>query len=90
MSDLCIFRVEFENNIVIFEISVLEFVLSQSLVQKKKKNREKNFVNKTKIPKFCSKTALFAYFWLEFGNNILIFAKFCEKTKIPKFGSENA
>ena len=37
MSDLCIFRVELENTIVIFEISVLEFVLLQSLVQKKKK-----------------------------------------------------
>ena len=34
MSDLGIFGLEFENNIAIFEISVLEFVLFQSLVQK--------------------------------------------------------
>ena len=34
MPNLCIFGLEFENTIVIFEISVLEFVLLQSLVQK--------------------------------------------------------
>ena len=33
MSYLCIFRLEFEKNIAIFDISVLEFVLLQSLVQ---------------------------------------------------------
>ena len=34
MRDSGIFGLEFENNIVIFEISTLEFVLLQSLVQK--------------------------------------------------------
>ena len=34
MPNLRIFGLEFENTIVIFEISVLEFVLLQSLVQK--------------------------------------------------------
>ena len=41
---------EIENIIVIFEISVLEFVLLQSLVQ-------------MKIFKFGTKNALFGYFW---------------------------
>ena len=36
MPYLRIFRLEFKNTIVIFEISVLEFVLLQSLVQKYK------------------------------------------------------
>ena len=35
MSDFRILGLEFENIIVIFEISVLEFVLLQSLVQNK-------------------------------------------------------
>ena len=34
MSGFCILGLEFENIIVIFEISVLEFVFMQSLVQK--------------------------------------------------------
>ena len=34
MPDLHIFGLEFENTIVIFEISALEFVLLQSLEQK--------------------------------------------------------
>ena len=34
MRDSGILGVEFENNIVIFEINTLEFVLLQSLVQK--------------------------------------------------------
>ena len=34
MPDLGIFGLEFEKNIVIFKISVLEFVLKQSLAQK--------------------------------------------------------
>ena len=41
MLDLRIFGEEFENNIVICEICVLEFVLLQSLVQKQKSCREK-------------------------------------------------
>ena len=34
MPHLCIFGLEFENIIVMFQIIVLEFVLLQSLVQK--------------------------------------------------------
>ena len=34
MPDLRIFALEFENIFIVFEISVLEFVLLQSLVQK--------------------------------------------------------
>ena len=52
MSDLGIFGLEFENNIAIFEISVLEFVLFQSLVQK------------IKILKFETKNVWFGYFWV--------------------------
>ena len=36
MLNLCIFGLEFENIIVMFQISVLEFVFRQSLVQKQK------------------------------------------------------
>ena len=48
MLEFCIFVVEFKNTIVIFEICILGFVLLQNLVQKKKKNCEKKFVNKEK------------------------------------------
>ena len=34
MPNLCVLGLEFENIIVMFQISVLEFVLLQSLVQK--------------------------------------------------------
>ena len=34
MPNLCIFGLEFENIIAMFQISVLEFVLLQNLVQK--------------------------------------------------------
>ena len=36
MLNLCIFGLEFENIIVMFQISVLEFVFRQSFVQKQK------------------------------------------------------
>ena len=36
MADLAIFGLEFENNIVIFEISTLEFVYLQNLALKQK------------------------------------------------------
>ena len=39
MADLSIFGVVFENTIAIFEISVLEFVFLQSLVQKHKSGK---------------------------------------------------
>ena len=38
MPYLGVFGLEFERKVFMFEISVLEFVLQQSLVQKKKKN----------------------------------------------------
>ena len=69
--DLHTFGVEFENTIVIFEICVLEFVLFQILVQKQKSC--KKIHEKTKMPKFGTKNALFGYFWLEFENNSSIF-----------------
>ena len=47
MPDLGIFELEFENILVTFEVSVLKFVLLQSLVQKRK------------ILKFGTKNALF-------------------------------
>ena len=52
MSNLRTFGPEIENTIVIFEISVLEFVLLQSFLQKK-------------ILKLGTKNALFGYFWAE-------------------------
>ena len=51
MPYLGIFRLEFENNIVIFEISTLKFAQVQ------------NCEKKTKLPKFGTKNALFRYFW---------------------------
>ena len=50
MPNLSIVELEFENTIVIFEISVLEIFLLQSLVPKK-------------ILKFGTKNALFGYFY---------------------------
>ena len=51
MFDFRILRLEFENIIVIFEISILEFLLSLCLIQKKK------------IPKFGKKLPIRGYFW---------------------------
>ena len=50
MPNLRILELKFENTIVIFQISVLEIVLLESLVPKK-------------ILKFETKNALFRYFW---------------------------
>ena len=50
--ELCIFGLEFENNIVIFEIGTLEFVKFQNLAKKT-----------TKMLKFGTKNVLFGYFW---------------------------
>ena len=36
MPDLCVFGLEFENNIVIFEISILECVYLQNFAKKQK------------------------------------------------------
>ena len=54
------FRLEFENTIVIFETSVLEFALSLSLAQKKSLNLG------PKMPHL-------GIFWLEFEINIVTF-----------------
>ena len=51
MLDFHILRLKFENIIVIFEISTLEFLLPLCLVQKKK------------IPKFGKKLPIRGYFW---------------------------
>ena len=48
------FGLQFENNIVIFEINTLEFVYLQTFAEKK-----------AKMLKFGIKNALFGYFWLE-------------------------
>ena len=55
MSDLVNFGLEFENTIVIIEINALDFVLLQSLVQKK-------------ILKFGVKMFHLGLFWLKFEN----------------------
>ena len=51
MPDSGIFGLEFENYILIFEISTLKFVYLQ------------NFVKKMKMSKFWTKNVLFGYFW---------------------------
>ena len=55
MSYLGIFRLGFENTIIIFEISTLEFFKMQSF--------------KTKILKVRTKVALFGYFWAGIWEN---------------------
>ena len=57
---LGIFGLEFENNVVIFEITTLELV------------KLGNFVKKWKCLNFGPKIA-WGFFWLEFENNIVIF-----------------
>ena len=79
---------EYENNIAIFEISILE------LVQFVK------FCEKMKMPKFGTKNAFFGYFWARILKKLLYYrksaplncliAKFPGKAKIPTFGTKNA
>ena len=54
------FMPEFEKTIVVFEISIFEFVKIQSLVKEKQ-------------IKFETKTVLYGYFRLEFEKTIVIF-----------------
>ena len=61
MPYLGIFGLLFEKNIVVFVISILEFVLLQSLVQKRK-----SLNLRPKMPDL-------GIFWLEFENDIVIF-----------------
>ena len=61
MPNLRIFGQEFQNNIVMIQITVLEFVLLQSFVQKQK------FQN------LDQKCLILVFFGLEFENNIVIF-----------------
>ena len=69
MPDLGIFGLEFENNIVIFEISTFEFVYLQNLAEKQKclnlgtKMLLGIFDQKCLIWIFLFKNALFGYFW---------------------------
>ena len=96
--DLHTFGVEFENTMVIFEICVLEFVLFQILVQKQKSC--KKIHEKTKMPKFGTKNALFGYFWARIFKTfchiwnqhprICQIAKFRKKMKMSNFGTKNA
>ena len=86
MPDLGIFGLEFENIFVLFEISILEFVFLQSLMQ-------------IKILKFGAKNAWSGYFWAgiwkkycHIWNQLLrmcLIAKFRGKAKMPKFGTKN-
>ena len=59
MSYLGIFRLEFSNTIVIFELSTLGFVELQSLGRKQK------------CPNLVPEMVCFGVFGLEFGNNIV-------------------
>ena len=88
MSDLGIFRLEFESNIFIFEIGILKFVYLQNFT---KKQKCLNFG--TKMPDLC-------IFGLKFESNIVIFEisilefvklqHFAKKRKMPRFWIKNA
>ena len=85
---LSTFGLEFENDIVIFEISNLDFLQSA------------NFCEETNTPKFGIKNALFAYFRVRTFKNychnrnqhlrICLIVKFREEIKMPKFRTKNA
>ena len=85
MPNMHIFGLEFENIIAMFQNSILEFVLLQSLVQKEKSLN------------FGPKNALFWNFWagiwkksyLKSAPSNLSNCKFREKRKIPKYGTKN-
>ena len=87
MPDLCSFQLEFENSIVIIEISTLNFCLLA-------KFREKKF------SEFGRKNSWFEYFWAGIWKQhcyiwnqhprICLIPKFVEKIKMPKFGTKNA
>ena len=71
MPNFGIFRLGFENNIVIFEISTVQFGYLQSLAEKQKCL---NLGPKCLIWVFLTKNALFGYFWdRSFKKLILIF-----------------
>ena len=61
MSDLCIFGLEFQSSIVIFEISTLKLVSLQ------------NFTKKQKFLTLGLKMSYLCIFELEFENKIIIF-----------------
>ena len=89
MPYLGIFRQKFKTNMIIFEISTLEFDFSGK------------FREKSKMPKFETKSALFGYFflagtwkqkchiWNQY-HRISLIAKFRKKAKISNFGTTNA
>ena len=60
MPDVGVFGLEFENKIVIFEISALKLI------------RFAIFRPRIKIPKLGTKNALFGYFWVEFIFKIIV------------------
>ena len=85
MPNMHIFGLGFENIIAMFQNSILEFVLLQSLVQKEKSLN------------FGPKNALFWNFWagiwkksyLKSAPSNLSNCKFREERKIPKYGTKN-
>ena len=56
MPDMGVLGLEFENNIVIFEISSFIYLTAK-------------FREKIKMPKFENKNALFGYFWARISKN---------------------
>ena len=72
MFDLCIFGLEFENNMVIFEISILEFTLLQDFAEKQK---YLNLLPKTPYLGIFAKNAILGYFWADVSKMLLSFLK---------------
>ena len=87
MPDLGIFGLEFENNVLIFEICTLKF------------DYFLNFTLKQKRPKYQTKNAWFGSFcagiWKRFGHILnqhsrrCLITKLCKETKMAKFGTNN-
>ena len=82
MPDLGNFGLEFENNIVIFEINTLEFVYCQNLAEKQKclnlgpkRLYLGIFGQKCFIWVFLTRNALFGYFWARILKILLSYLK---------------
>ena len=96
MPDLRIFGLEFENNVVICEISTLKLVQLKNFV---KKQKCLNLGPKMPDLSIFAKKALFVYFldrilenYFHISNQHLrnfVIEKFCEVTKMLKFGTKN-
>ena len=86
ISDLRILGLQFESTIVIFEISVLEFVLLQSLVQKQK---SLNLVPKMPYFDFLGWNLKIILSYLKSAPSNLSNCKISRKNKMLKFGTKN-